>query len=130
MKLRFIAVALLVAITAAAAPVDPFLSRSDVRDAITTIRKETAKEHLEVIALVHQDHIDYTTGSGEDCQFMWTPGIIAVFHSHPDNKFYHPSPDDIKLATTMHIPNYVVTSGQLWVVTPDGKVSQVAETGE
>jgi hypothetical protein len=46
MKLCFIAVAVLAVLTASAAPVDPFLDRQDVRDAVTTIRKETAKEHL------------------------------------------------------------------------------------
>jgi len=103
------------------------LSRHDVREAIVTIRADTAKEHIEVAALVRADGLDYVSGSSGDIDFAWEPGIIAVFHSHPDKGFERPSSVDVRLATGMRIPVYVISVKELWVVRPDGTVEEVKE---
>lgn len=50
---------------------------------------------------------------------------LAIVHTHPNASSDKPSANDAEAAKKIKKPIYVTSRTGLWVVTPDGKVSQV-----
>ncbi len=51
----------------------------------------------------------------------------AIIHTHPKGTDAKPSDADVAIAKKTGIPNYSLSQNQLWVATPDGKTSKVAD---
>jgi ATP-dependent protease ClpP protease subunit/proteasome lid subunit RPN8/RPN11 len=69
------------------------------------------------------------TSSGEELKnhLTITKGeTVAVVHTHPLGAKPEPSPNDIEIAKAEHMPNYVLSKGDLWVANPDGTTEHVA----
>ena len=51
----------------------------------------------------------------------------AIVHTHPAFALPTPSPDDVKVAVRLDIPNYVLSRFALWVALPDSTTRKVAD---
>jgi hypothetical protein len=50
--------------------------------------------------------------------FKWNPGIIAVFHTHPNNRNPKPQPQDIEIARRFNVPIFTLTSRGMYSYDP------------
>ena len=50
--------------------------------------------------------------------FKWNPDIIAVFHTHPNNRNPTPQPQDIEIARRFNVPIFTLTSRGMYSYDP------------
>src|SRR5262245_9547047 len=50
--------------------------------------------------------------------FKWNPDIIAIFHTHPNNRDPQPHPQDIQIARRFDVPVFTLTSRGMYRYDP------------
>ena len=50
--------------------------------------------------------------------FKWNPDIIAVFHTHPNNRDPKPQPQDVQIARRFDVPIFTLTSRGMYLYDP------------
>lgn len=101
--------------------------RLDVTKAVIQIHADAFEHRLkfEEALLVRKDCVDFVAGGGDNVQFKFDDGIIAVIHTHLDKGFEKPSVQDVAVAKARHISVYVVSESQIWYATAQGQIGQV-----
>ena len=59
-------------------------------------------------------------GSNQSYQFTfkWNPAIIAVIHTHPNNRAPEPQPQDIQVARKFDVPMFTITRRGMYMYDP------------
>ena len=50
--------------------------------------------------------------------FQVRPGVVAIFHTHPNRSPAQPSPQDIHNSDRLQVPNFTLTSRGMWLYDP------------
>jgi len=68
-----------------------------------------------------------TSGTNDKNTVVVPDGAQAVVHTHPSADHPYPSDADIAYAKSTGVPDYVISSNELWVANPDGTSEKVAD---
>jgi len=68
-----------------------------------------------------------TSGTEDKNTVVVPDGAQAVVHTHPSADHPYPSDADIAYAKSTGVPDYVISSNELWVANPDGTSEKVAD---
>jgi hypothetical protein len=69
--------------------------------------------------------------SGERSKEFWRgpvpENVVALAHTHPNNRDYKPSYKDRNVAKRLRIHVYVISESGIWVSNPSGEISQLTK---
>jgi proteasome lid subunit RPN8/RPN11 len=105
-----------------------------VQQAIIKIWTRTLCTHMEAAVRVEGSAsgfvFDYVDGDSIHVNVRTDDHTIMVIHTHPLEANPMPSGEDVTFAKKNGVPNYVVSVREIWVATPDGKVSKIADRNQ
>jgi len=61
--------------------------------------------------------------------FEWSPNVIAVVHTHPNNSSPEPQRNDLQIADTFHVPIFTITNRGMFVYDPSKKKTSKISSG-
>jgi hypothetical protein len=62
--------------------------------------------------------VQFDPDSLKQVRFWLTPGVVAIFHTHPNSSRQEPSKQDRRNSDQLQIPAFTLTNRGLWVYSP------------